>query len=162
MADHIKISDGSNYAKVDCDGSLNVSLTPEQLSDLAKQVAQEKEQLTIKGDDMACVDQHQLDAQRYAMQGQQSGGLAGAFGSVLTGSGTSAGWTTSTSGTSTINTYPNALTSPQISGAWIDEAVEKPKGPAFYRLNDKCRKGDGKAEPLDDLRIEMAKWLEGM
>jgi len=37
-----------------------------------------------------------------------------------------------------------------------------PKKVVFHRVNEKCSSLGSKDEPLDDLRIEMAEWLDGV
>jgi hypothetical protein len=98
---------------------------------------------------------------------------ANAFGSVLSaGSSGLTDWATTTAtGTtdSTLTVTNGSINGAQIEQMWTDdisqrqEACKKKAEPNWFRVNEEFPKNYGldyKEEPLDDLRKEMAAWLE--
>ena len=154
------ITDGcdENYAKVTDDGSLNVSLSPEQLSELAKQVANQQ-QLQIKGDDMADPDQRQQPGGLASVLGGSAGSALGSItaGSITSGSSDVAWTTTTTDGTGAFQ-Y-------NLQDA-VDRAVEPVrKLIKFFRVNQVVEIANEAilkeefADPIDELRLKVARWL---
>jgi len=125
-------------------------------------------------------DMKERNQQAQMQQHNHSSGIgAQAFGSIgglasATSSGTSWDSVTTTNATDTL--MVNTDGGLQLDQAWVDEAVErsiagngakkkKPKNrlTKWFRLNEEMPKlfgNDGEYEPLDDLRQEMAAWLE--
>jgi len=105
-----------------------------------------------------------------SLTGHSHGGLASLGNSV-------GGWTAATSTTGTWNDYPQQYAYTQygnsigindeqyqrlVQGQAMEDISRKQKSlhrKPFFRVNERMLEG-GSKEPLDDLRIEMAKWLE--
>ena len=110
---------------------------------------------------MACVDQNYLLQQDQMAARQLQPGTGLAIGAGFGLGDFSATWTTGTASAEMGNGDIAATVRVDDAGYMRvdkDPTPDKPRQ-KFYRINTQV---DCKKEPLDDLREEMAKWLEGV
>jgi hypothetical protein len=106
--------------------------------------------------------EHQQQAQLQAGPNTLFASAGSGLGSIYSnGTGT---WDTAVTTTNATDTL--SINSAQITGAWLDDAVERVKKPAkkllkFFRVNQvvELEEGGKFDDPVDELRLKVARWL---